>query len=154
MTTPYERIGGEAGVRALTHRFYELMDILPEAAACRAIHQASLESAERKLFEYLTGWMGGPPLFTDKYGPPMLRGRHLHAAIGGPEIDGWLACFRQAWAETVTDAEVTALVCPQIERLALHMRNKEDVAPAKERVRKAVGWRRSRLLGTGTDTQD
>lgn len=128
MTTPYERIGGEAGVRAFTQRFYQLMDALPEAAAARAIHPASLESAERKLFEYLTGWLGGPPLFTDKYGPPMLRRRHLHAPIGTTEIAGWLACFRKAWAETVDDAEVSDLVCPQIERLALHMQNQADPA--------------------------
>jgi hemoglobin len=126
MTTPYERLGGEAAVRAFTARFYALMDSLPEAAACRAIHPPSLSNAERKLFEYLTGWLGGPPLFTDKYGPPMLRRRHLHAPIGVAEIDGWLACFRQAWQETVTDPELDELVRPQIERLALHMRNREE----------------------------
>jgi len=128
MTTPYERIGGEAGVKALTRRFYELMDTLPSAAAARAIHPMDLQAAERKLFEYLTGWLGGPPLFTDKYGPPMLRRRHLHAPIGEVEIDGWLACFRQAWSETVNDAELTDLVCPQIERLARHMLNRADVS--------------------------
>ena len=127
MTTAYERIG-ETGVRAFTHRFYQLMDSLPEAAACRAIHPPSLANSEQKLYEYLTGWLGGPPLFTDKYGPPMLRRRHLHVAIAGPEIDGWLACFRQAWAETIDDAEVTALISPQIEKLAQHMRNRDDAA--------------------------
>ncbi len=126
MSTPYEMVGGEAGVRRLVARFYALMDVLPEAAACRAVHPASLVAAEGKLFEYLSGWLGGPPLFTDKYGHPMLRRRHLHAPIGGAEIEGWLACFRQAWAETVTDAEASALICPQIERLARHMRNRED----------------------------
>lgn len=124
MTTPYERAGGEAGIRAFTRRFYELMDTLPEASAARAIHGASLATSETKLFEYLTGWLGGPPLFTDKYGPPMLRRRHLHAPIGQAEIDGWLACFRQAWAETVDDQAVSAMICPQIEALAQHMRNR------------------------------
>ncbi len=126
MTNPYERIGGEPGVRALARRFYELLDTLPGAAAARAIHAASLDNSERKLFEYLTGWLGGPPLFTDKYGPPMLRRRHLHAPIGAAEIDGWLACFRQAWAETVHDDEVSELICPQIERLARHMQNRAE----------------------------
>jgi hemoglobin len=125
-TTAYARIGGEDGVRRLVHRFYELMDTLPEAAACRAIHPPSLAGSEEKLFMYLTGWLGGPPLFTDRYGHPMLRRRHLHAPIAGPEIDGWLACFRQAWAETVTDAEITRVVLPQVENLAQHMRNRHD----------------------------
>lgn len=125
-TTAYARIGGEDGVRRLVHRFYELMDTLPEAAACRAIHPPSLAGSEEKLFLYLTGWLGGPPLFTDRYGHPMLRRRHLHAPIAGPEIEGWIACFRQAWAETVTDAETTRVVLPQVENLAQHMRNRHD----------------------------
>lgn len=125
-TTAYQRIGGEDGVRRLVRRFYELMDTLPEAAACRAIHPASLAGSEEKLFMYLTGWLGGPPLFTDRFGHPMLRRRHLHAPIAGPEIDGWLLCFRRAWAETVEDAELTHVVLPQVENLAQHMRNKAD----------------------------
>ncbi len=128
--TPYERIGGEAGVRAFTRRFYALMDTLFDAAPARAIHPRSLDLTEEKLFEYLTGWLGGPPLFTDKYGPPMLRRRHMHAPIATPEIDAWLLCFHQAWAETVDDAELSRLVVPQIEKLARHMQNREDAAPA------------------------
>lgn len=124
--TPYDRIGGEDGVRRLTRRFYALMDRLPEAAACRAIHPEDLAGSEEKLFEYLTGWLGGPPLYTSKRGHPMLRRRHLHAPIAGPEIEGWLLCFRQAWAETVADAALTAAVLPQVEGLARHMRNRED----------------------------
>jgi hemoglobin len=122
--TPYQRIGGEAGVRRLVARFYQLMDELPAAAACRAIHPPSLTMAEQKLFEYLTGWFGGPPLFVDKYGHPRLRSRHLHAPIDTPEVAGWLLCFRQAWAETVEDAELGAAVLPQVENLAQHMRNR------------------------------
>lgn len=122
--TPYDRLGGEAGVRRLVARFYLLMDTLPEAAACRAIHPPSLAAAERKLFEYLSGWLGGPPLFTDKYGPPMLRRRHLHAPIAEAEIEGWLACFRRAWAETVADRSLDAPVLPRVEALARHMRNR------------------------------
>ncbi len=124
MTTPYDEIGGEAAVRALARRFYALMDALPNAAAARAIHPASLQNAESKLFEYLTGWLGGPPLFSDKHGPPMLRRRHLHAPIGPAEIEAWLACFRQAWSETVQNDAVTAHIYPQIERLARHMQNR------------------------------
>jgi hemoglobin len=120
----YERIGGEDGVRRLTRRFYALMDELPEAAACRAIHPESLAGSEEKLFEYLTGWLGGPPIFVEKHGPPMLRARHLRVPIGEEEIAGWLVCFRRAWSETVVDEDLTALVMPRVEGLAVHMRNR------------------------------
>jgi len=123
--TPYDRIGGEAGVRRLTRRFYALMDTLPEAAAVRAIHPASLAGSEQKLFEYLTGWLGGPPLFVEKHGPPMLRRRHLPAPIGPAERDGWLLCFRRAVEETVEDEFFRTQVMPQVEALAMHMQNRE-----------------------------
>jgi hemoglobin len=124
--TFYERIGGEAGVRRLTRRFYELMDALPEAAACRAVHPPSLAGSEEKLSAYLSGWLGGPPLYVARHGPPMLRRRHLHAHIAGAEIDGWLHCFHRAWAETVADQALGTEVLPVIERLAAHMRNAPD----------------------------
>ena len=83
--TLYEAIGGDAAVRALTHRFYVLMDTLPEAARCRAVHPQDLSGSEEKLYEYLTGWLGGPPLYTQKRGHPMLRRRHFMASIGPAE---------------------------------------------------------------------
>ena len=123
LSTPYSLIGGEEGVRRLTARFYRLMDTLPEAAACRAIHPPGLAGSEEKLFEYLTDWLGGPPLFVEKRGRPMLRARHLHAKIGAEETAGWLLCFRQAWSETVRSAALDAMILPKVEALAQHMRN-------------------------------
>ena len=55
--TPYDRIGGEAGLRRMTQRMYALMDTLPEAAAVRAQHPDTLEGSEQKLFEFLSGWL-------------------------------------------------------------------------------------------------
>ena len=124
--TPYERIGGQAGVRRLTRRFYALMDELPEAAPVRAIHGPSLEGSEQKLFEYLSGWLGGPQLFIEKYGHPMLRRRHFAAPIGPAERDAWLLCFRRAFAETVTDPVLATAILPQIEALAHHMQNRAE----------------------------
>ena len=122
--TLYDRIGGEDGVRRLTRRFYAVMDTAPEAAACRAIHPESLDGSEQKLFEYLSGWLGGPQLFVERRGPPMLRARHLSAPIGAEETQGWLLCFRWALVDTVADVEVRAAILPQIEMLARHMQNR------------------------------
>ena len=121
----YARIGGAAAVHRLVARFYELMDDLPEAAACRAVHPPSLAGSAEKLEWYLTGWLGGPQLFVERRGAPMLRRRHFIAPIGAEERDGWLVCFRRAWAETVDDPEAGALVLPQIEALARHMVNRD-----------------------------
>ncbi|WP_439616043.1 group II truncated hemoglobin [Shinella sp.] len=123
--TLYEAIGGDAGVRALTHRFYDLMDTLPEAARCRAIHPPDLSGSEEKFYEYLTGWLGGPPLYTDKRGHPMLRRRHFVAQIGPAERDEWLLCFGRALEETVPSEGLRAIILEPVTRLAHHMQNQE-----------------------------
>ena len=122
--TPYEIMGGEQGVRRFVDRFYAVMDELPEAKACRAIHPADMSNSAQKLFEYLSGWLGGPQLFIQRHGAPMLRARHLHAPIGEEEIEGWLTCFIHAWADTVKTRELDKVVLPQIGGLARAMHNK------------------------------
>jgi hemoglobin len=98
--TPYELMGGEGGVRELVDRFYDLMDFEPGYRELRLVHGSTLESAREKLFLFLSGWLGGPPLYMDRYGHPMLRARHLPFAIGMLERDQWLACMAQAMEET------------------------------------------------------
>jgi hemoglobin len=94
--TAYDLIGGQAGVHRLVDRFYQLMDELPEAFAVRKIHPESLEGSNTLLFEFLSGWLGGPPLYEQKKGHPMLRRRHLPYVIGPIERDQWMLCMRQA----------------------------------------------------------
>lgn len=123
--TLYEAIGGDATVRALTRRFYELMDTLPEAAHCRAIHPADLSDSEAKFCDYLTGYLGGPPVYVEKHGHPMLRRRHFVAPIGPAERDEWLLCFRRAMDETIENPKLREIIWTPVERLAFHMQNQE-----------------------------
>jgi len=124
--TPYTLIGGEAGVRALVKRFYERMDELPEAYGIRKMHAPDLASAEEKLFMYLTGWLGGPQLYVEKFGHPRLRMRHLPFAIGTPEAEQWMLCMREALADTVADERLRAGLDRALYELAAHMRNKDE----------------------------
>jgi hemoglobin len=127
--TLYEAIGGDATVRALTRRFYELMDTLPEAAHCRAIHPADLSGSESKFYDYLTGYLGGPPVYVEKHGHPMLRRRHFAAPIGPAERDEWLLCFRRAMDETIENPKLRDIIWGPVERLAFHMQNQEADSP-------------------------
>ena len=97
--SPFERVGGEAAVRALVDRFYDLMDLDPSFAALRALHPTTLDGSRDKLFWFLCGWLGGPSHYTDRFGHPMLRARHLPFSIGVRERDQWLACMQQAMVE-------------------------------------------------------
>jgi hemoglobin len=128
MQSHYQRIGGETKIRALVGRFYQLMDELPETYGIRKLHAEDLSGSGQKLFEFLSGWMGGPPLYTEKYGHPMLRARHLRFAIGNDERDQWLHCMQLALDDVVEDARLRAELYQAFVKVADHMRNR--VGPA------------------------
>ena len=122
--TPYDLMGGDAAVRALVDRFYDLMDFEPAYRELRQVHGSTLESAREKLHLFLSGWLGGPPLYMDRYGHPMLRARHLPFAIGTLERDQWLACMTQAMAETGVPQELRDPLRDAFFKTADWMRNK------------------------------
>jgi hemoglobin len=108
--TPFELIGGEEKVKALVHHFYDLMDLEPQYAQLRAAHGTELSRARQNLFWFLCGWLGGPQHYTDRFGHPRLRMRHMPFSIGTQERDQWVACMDQAMLETgVPDALRTSL---------------------------------------------
>jgi hemoglobin len=123
--THFERIGGAEKVRGLVVRFYQLMDELPEAYGIRKLHAPDLQGATDKLYKFLTGWMGGPSLYVDEYGHPMLRARHLPFTITTTERDQWLMCMNQALTEVVEDAALRQELSAAFARVADHMRNRE-----------------------------
>ncbi len=101
--TPYELLGGEAAVRELVDRFYDLMDLEEPYAGIRKLHPPSLDASRDKLFWFLSGWLGGPALYAEKIGHPMLRARHLPFPIGVDERDQWLGCMSQAMDDCGVD---------------------------------------------------
>ena len=121
--TPFEWIGGEARVLALVTRFYDLMDLEPAYRELRAAHGSSLESAREKLFWFLCGWLGGPNHYTDRFGHPRLRMRHMPFAIGILERDQWLACMDQAMGEVDVPAELRERLKTSFFQTADWMRN-------------------------------
>jgi len=125
MLTHYERIGGEQKVRSLVDRFYQLMDELPEVYGIRKLHQPDLQNAREKLFKFLSGWMGGPQLYVEQYGHPMLRRRHLPFSIASAERDQWMMCMNQALDEVVEDAALRKELSAAFYKVADHMRNRE-----------------------------
>ena len=122
--TPYELLGGDAKVRELVDRFYDLMDFEAKYRELRAVHGSTLESARETLYMFLSGWLGGPSLYMDKYGHPMLRARHLPFAIGEVERDQWMACMVQAMEEVDIPQELREPLGQAFYKTADWMRNK------------------------------
>ena len=129
LLTHYERVGGAAKVRQLVDHFYDHMDELPETYGIRKLHAEDLSGSRQKLFDFLTGWMGGPQLYVEKHGHPMLRRRHLHFPIGDSERDQWMHCMQLALDEVVEDAKLRAELVQAFVKVADHMRNQAHPHP-------------------------
>ncbi len=122
-TSQYQQLGGEAGVRAMAERFYDIMETEPRAQDLLALHPQPLTAIREKFFEFLSGWFGGPQLFTEKYGHPRLRARHLPFRIDVKMRDQWLLCMYQVLDEQVQDPLLHMQLKQQFTRLAHHMIN-------------------------------
>jgi hemoglobin len=94
----------------------------------RRLHPESLAGSADSLHKFLSGWFGGPPLYTQERGHPRLRMRHAPYAIGTVERDEWMLCMRQALAEQVADAALRRAVDQAFTGLAEHMLNTGNAA--------------------------
>jgi hemoglobin len=121
--TPFAWIGGEEKVKALAERFYDLMDLEDGYAQLRATHGTELERARQNLFWFLCGWLGGPQYYTERFGHPRLRMRHMPFRIGIAERDQWLACMDQAMGEVGVPPELRARLNQAFFQTADWMRN-------------------------------
>ncbi len=97
--TSYRAAGEFAGLQRLVERFYFYMDTLPEARAIRAMHRDDLSESKDKLARFLSGWLGGPKLYREKYGEIIVPRAHHHLPIGTAERDAWLLCMEKALEE-------------------------------------------------------
>lgn len=118
--TLYDRIGPEALTELVT-RFYTLVAQDPDLAP---IFPADLTETAEKQLAFLTGFLGGPPLYHERYGHPRLRARHLPHAITPKRGRAWLACMNAALRATPSIAEADAHeMYAALTRVAAHMVN-------------------------------
>jgi len=126
--TPYDLIGGEATVRRLADRFYEIMDTDPGAARIRAMHGQDLAAIRQLLFEFLSGWLGGPPLYFNRPDHRCIMSAHRPYAIGDDERDEWMRCMRRAMNECDLPAGMRSLLDQGFMRMANLFRSSPTAA--------------------------
>lgn len=124
--SPYELLGGEEKVRELVDRFYDHMDELPEAYEVRQMHAENLGGSREKLFLFLCGWLGGPDLYIEKFGHPMLRRRHLPFKVDIQARDQWLMCMQMAMDDMGIDGHLRRFLDNSFTQTANHMRNQPE----------------------------
>ncbi|WP_286270776.1 group II truncated hemoglobin [Thalassotalea hakodatensis] len=121
--TPYMLIGQEAGTRALANAFYDEMESNIHLQELLAIHKQPLDDIREKFFQYLSGWLGGPPLYEEIYGHPRLRQRHMHVAVTKKQAELWLLCMNNAVNKTIDNDSLKKHLRQSFTQLALHMVN-------------------------------
>lgn len=91
----------------MANRFYDIMSTEPSVAALLAMHPQPLTQIRQVFFEFLSGWLGGPRLYENKYGHPRLRARHLPFTIDIAMRDQWLYCMYQVLDELLEQDKMT-----------------------------------------------
>lgn len=121
--SPYNQLGGDAAVRKLVDRFYDLMDENDDAKTIRKMHPDDLTESRNKLYEFLSGFLGGPPLYHQNRGHPKLRMRHLPFQIDEQARDAWLECMYQSLTELTDDKLLLMQLKSSFYKTAHHMIN-------------------------------
>ncbi len=119
--TPYVEIGGEAAVRQLVETFYDRID--GESPQLRAMLPRDDSGSRQKLFEFLSGWLGGPQLYIERRGHPKMRLRHMRFAIGATEAEEWLRCMGAAMDVTEVTGPLRDYLDIRFRQMAIHMIN-------------------------------
>lgn len=121
----YEKIGGEEGLKKLVNTFYHIMATDPFARDCFATHHGrDIAHSAEKLTMFLSGIMGGPPLYHEKFGHPRLRMRHFPFTISEREADQWLYCMLKAMDEVGIEKDVSVQMAGYFKQVTSHLKNR------------------------------
>lgn len=123
-TTPYEEIGGDRVVRSLVEKFYDIIEA--ESPHLRAMLPKDTSTSRQKLYEFLSGWLGGPPLYMERRGHPRLRLRHMPFDIGTPEAEEWMRCMRKSMASVGVEDRLASFLDRELGQAARGLRNRPD----------------------------
>ena len=104
-------------MRKLVARFYQLMDQEPSAKNIRAMHKADLSAIKTGLFEYLSGWLGGPPLYVKKHGSPCITKPHMPFKIDSAAAEAWMHCMTKAMEDVSIEKKYRDMLTPAFQRM-------------------------------------
>ncbi|WP_400164659.1 globin [Brevibacillus sp. TJ4] len=121
--TPYDMIGGAETLSHLVDTFYDLVKQHPDLSP---LFPDDLGEVKERQYQFLTQFLGGPPLYTERHGHPMLRARHMRFPIGPRQAEAWLACMQQAMDITGMEGEIRQQIFDRLRLTAHHMVNQWD----------------------------
>lgn len=119
----YARLGGEEVLHKFVDVLYTFMDNTPEVSSVRSMHTQGLEHARSRLFMFLSGMLGGPPLYAQAFGHPRLRQKHMRIEIGNEERDQWMMCAQYAADQLSVPVAIREELLQTLASMADHLRN-------------------------------
>jgi hemoglobin len=123
--TLYERIGGAETIRRIVDAFYPRVLADPQI---KDLFPADITPVMEKQYLFLTQFFGGPMLYNQQHGHPMLRARHMPIPIGRQQAIAWLGCMTLALEDAGLSAELREEALARLMVAAQHMIN-QDGAP-------------------------
>lgn len=110
----FRAAGGAAGLRLLVDNFYTRMEGDQRFSSIYAMHTQDVDVTRDKLARFLCGWLGGPKLYSQKYGAIGIPTAHAHLAVTAVERDQWLSCMTESVAEQPFSPEFKTYLMEQL----------------------------------------
>ncbi|RJE91281.1 globin [Paenibacillus sp. 1011MAR3C5] len=116
----YEAVGGAEGIRSIVESFYPKVQAHPLIGP---LFPEDIDPVMEKQYQFLTQFFGGPSLFSDLHGHPMMRARHMPFKITPDHAAAWLECMGRALEEVGLERELQAVVLDRLSGPAHHFVN-------------------------------
>ena len=133
MDNSFQSAGGYEGVKQLVDIFYDVMASLDVAQVIHNMHTEADVIRRDKLTRFLCGWLGGPRLFADTYGPINIPKVHAHLTISEAERDAWLLCMEKALAKMPYDEAFKTYLLTQLKIPAERIRQVSQMSQQSAR---------------------
>ena len=128
MAEMYERVGGHEFFVRLVNGFYDRVEEDPVLRPLYPPGEQGMRAAREHLAMFLSQYWGGPPVYNETRGAPMLRARHLPFRIGEAERDAWFGHMKDAVEESGVSDEIAAELLDYFDRAATHLINDRDLS--------------------------
>lgn len=117
---PFEAIGGFEMIEKLVEAFYKRVSCHPDLYP---IFPGDWPETARKQKQFLTQLLGGPPLYLEEHGHPMMKARHMRFPITPRRAEAWLACMNEAMEEVQLENPWREAIFNRLTMIAHHMVN-------------------------------
>ncbi|TXK84773.1 globin [Paenibacillus sp. N3.4] len=118
--TLFESMGGEETIRRVVEAFYPKVQKHPSLAP---LFPSDIEPVMNKQYLFLSQFFGGPSLYSDTYGHPMMRARHMPFPITMERANAWLDCMKEAMIEVGLADDLRDFLLERLKGSAYHFVN-------------------------------